>query len=53
MEDKGFEIRCLNCGSINVTIEEDWLEDENYDGEFTLGFMGTYFYCHDCGQSDR
>lgn len=46
LEDKGFEVKCLNCGSTEVELLEDY--DEYSDGE--LYSLGTYFYCKDCGQ---
>jgi hypothetical protein len=48
-EDKGFEIKCLNCGSNEVTIETDM----DYDYEEISYISGYYHYCKNCGQSDR
>jgi len=48
-EDKGFEIKCLNCNSINVTYEADI----DYDYEENSYINRYYLYCHNCGQSDR
>lgn len=46
-EDKGFELKCLNCESTNVTIEREY--DYNYEEELELG--GFYLCCCDCGQT--
>ena len=47
-----FEIKCLECGSINVSIKEDIIEDEDFDGNRTYYSNGFYLECQDCGNSD-
>lgn len=47
-EDKGFEVKCLNCGSTNCVIKEQY--DYNSDDE--LVYCGHGFMCFDCGQTD-
>ena len=45
-EYRGFEIKCLDCGSTNVECGEDY--DEDCDGEWFS--LGNYMQCNDCGQ---
>jgi len=45
-EDKGFEIKCLNCKSINVVVESIY----DYDWEDNLICDGFEIICKDCGQ---
>lgn len=45
-DDKGFEIKCLNCGSINIDVHAD--VDYDYDGNPYIG--GYYIECNNCGQ---
>lgn len=47
-EDKGFETKCLNCGSTNCVVQEKY--DYNYEEE--LVYDGHGFMCFDCGQSN-
>ena len=48
-EDKGFEIKCLNCGSTDVSEEHDF----DYDYDENMIDLGTYLICHNCGQCNR
>ena len=48
-EDKGFEIKCLNCGSTDV--EE--LQDYDYDYDDNVIDLGSYLRCKSCGQTER
>lgn len=48
-EDKGFEIKCLNCGSINVNCET--VLDYEYDESSYIS--GYEIYCKDCGQREE
>ena len=45
-QDKGFEIKCLDCGSTNCTIYEDYDYDYNDD----LVPIGYRIRCLDCNQ---
>ena len=45
----GFRIICDNCGYDKCEEIEDW--DYDYDDEPYL--LDRYFYCPQCGQSDR
>lgn len=48
-EDKGFEIRCKNCGNTYCSI--DLLGDYNYEEEWEL--FGTWkITCNNCGQEE-
>ena len=49
IEDKGFEIKCLNCGSTDVSEEHDF----DYDYDENMIDLGTYLICNNCGQCDR
>jgi hypothetical protein len=48
-EDKGFEIKCLNCGSTDVKEVNDY----DYDWDENLIDLGTYLICNNCGQCNR
>ncbi|WP_205427417.1 hypothetical protein [Clostridium botulinum] len=45
-EDKGFEIKCLNCGNTNIDIKADL----DYDYEENSYINGYYLECNNCGQ---
>lgn len=45
-ENKGFEIKCLNCGSTKVHIEQDG----DYDWEENWIPYGWFICCEECGQ---
>jgi hypothetical protein len=49
-EDRGFQIRCLNCGSTDCEIKEngDYNDEEEWEN-----FGGYYIVCHNCGQDNR
>lgn len=46
---KGFEIKCLECGSTDV--EE--LQDYDYDYDENMIDLGSYYSCNSCGQNNR
>lgn len=50
--DKGFETRCLDCGSTNCEIEYDYWDNYDHDGDRSSELMGFSTYCKDCGQSE-
>ena len=45
----GFQIKCLNCGSINVSIieEGDYVLNDDYYESWEI--QGYKFKCRDCG----
>lgn len=45
---KKFEITCLNCGSNNVSIEEEI----DYDWDEMPYINGYFLRCDDCGNDD-
>jgi ribosomal protein S27E len=50
MEKPLFEIKCLSCGSTNVSV----IAELDYDYEDNLVYNGmTYCKCNDCGTEDR
>jgi uncharacterized Zn finger protein len=50
MGEKLFEIKCLSCGSTDVSI----VAEVDYDGEDNLEYTGTtYCKCNNCGADDR
>jgi len=44
--DKGFEIKCLNCGSTKCEMEEEG----EYDYEEEWHSWGSKIVCNNCGQ---
>lgn len=50
--DKGFEIKCLDCGSTNCDTEYVYWESYDNEGDRVHELMGFSFYCKDCGQSE-
>lgn len=46
MEDKGFEIKCLNCNSTDCSIEKD--SDYGSDDEWVI--WSYKIVCNNCGQ---
>jgi uncharacterized OB-fold protein len=48
-EYKGFEIKCLNCGSTDVKEVHDY----DYDWDENMIDLGTYLVCNNCGQCNR
>lgn len=48
---KGFEIKCLECGSTDVSIKYD--SDYGYDGEDEYFVQGdAYLQCNNCGYNN-
>ena len=47
--NRGFEIKCLDCGGTNVEM----IEDFDYDYEDNIIDSGIYYICKDCGQDSR
>lgn len=50
--NKGFEIKCLDCGSKNCEVLEDGEYVDDTYGEKWESY-GFYIKCHDCGQDNR
>jgi hypothetical protein len=47
----GFTVICNKCGSTNVRLTPDFIEDYVYDGALELSYTGNVlFECEDCGQ---
>ncbi len=47
--DKGFNITCLECGSSDVSIQEDI----DYDWDEEPYENGYYLKCNNCGNTDE
>lgn len=45
----GFLIKCLNCGSHNVSIQEE----VDYDWDENPYVNGYYLFCNDCGNANN
>lgn len=46
---RGFEIKCLECGSENVSIQEEI----DYDYDETPYTFDVYLMCNDCGNTSE